>query len=537
MDDGPVTTLNGYERGLTVDEWSNVQTIVQTGFPWLAHGTALFIYSAARRPRWVPALRRVAPITCGHYKSEQPAEWAGPNSVEAWTKTQRAAAIAFTATGLEKLGVPAKALDSFATAFREGMHQTDRRRRLGDTEDVIAPGGIVWTGNAPPLRGTEEEEEEAYVLPDEAYVAPEARLVPHRTVHALLLLYAERPEDLAMWVAEVERELQANDAQIVRSLPLEMRFEGSIAREHFGFADGISQPLPYRPGSDDPNDERYKWHGVPVGDIVMGYENSHAEVPPGPIVEELTPDGRPDPAAAVLPQDRQTPMGFRNLGLNGSYLVVRELSQDVAKFWESMGAAAERLRRQGGSMADVDGDWLAARVVGRDRDGKCLCPAGMAAAEDDGFGFHTTDARGTGCPVGSHIRRANPRDGLAPDAFSAPGILAAVNNHRILRRGRKYGETIADRMVDDGKDRGLLFMCLNTDIARQFEFVQQTWLLNSSFASLVGETDPLLGPKGPLTIPQEPLRQRLHVETFVRLTGGEYFFLPSLPGLNYLCAL
>src|SRR4029077_15263214 len=100
--------------------------------------------------------------------------------------------------------------------------------------------------------------------------------------------------------------------------------------------------------------------------------------------------------------------------------------------------------------------------------------------------------------------------------------------------GRKYGATLAPPYTDDGADRGLLFICLNTDIARQFEFVQQTWLLHSNFPPLFDETDPLVGPKGQFTLPEEPLRRRVAVETFIKLAGGEYFFLPSISALNYL---
>jgi deferrochelatase/peroxidase EfeB len=86
-------------------------------------------------------------------------------------------------------------------------------------------------------------------------------------------------------------------------------------------------------------------------------------------------------------------------------------------------------------------------------------------------------------------------------------------------------------------ERGLLFMCLNTDLVRQFEFVQQTWLLNRDFGTLLDETDPLLGPRGRFTIPAQPLRRRPTVETYVRFAGGEYFFLPSLAALDFLQAL
>jgi deferrochelatase/peroxidase EfeB len=151
--------------------------------------------------------------------------------------------------------------------------------------------------------------------------------------------------------------------------------------------------------------------------------------------------------------------------------------------------------------------------------------------------FFARDGHAAGCPAGSHVRRAFPRDALAPDASQTATLLQAANNHRILRRGRKFGPAATSRDTDDGADRGLLFMCLNTDIERQFEFVQQTWLLNSSFATLFEETDPLVGPAGRMTIRGEGLRRTAMVDTFIRMAGGEYFFLPSLRALDYLAAL
>ena len=101
------------------------------------------------------------------------------------------------------------------------------------------------------------------------------------------------------------------------------------------------------------------------------------------------------------------------------------------------------------------------------------------------------------CPPCQSARRPGQ------DLASAQTLLDAANNHRILRRGRKYGPPPADRHTDDGAERGLLFICLNADIARQFEFVQQTWILNRNFATLYDETDPLVGPKGGFTIGEQ----------------------------------
>ena len=166
-----------------------------------------------------------------------------------------------------------------------------------------------------------------------------------------------------------------------------------------------------------------------------------------------------------------------------------------------------------------------------------MLPSDRFNFPENAFGYAATDLHGHGCPVGAHVRRANPRDGLAKDPASAQTLLDAANNHRILRRGRKYGPPPTDRHTDDGAERGLLFICLNADIARQFEFVQQTWILNRNFATLYDETDPLVGPKGGFTIGEQPLRRIVDVETFIQSAGGEYFFLPSLPALKYLASL
>jgi deferrochelatase/peroxidase EfeB len=241
---------------------------------------------------------------------------------------------------------------------------------------------------------------------------------------------------------------------------------------------------------------------------------------------------------AELPQEG-APAGYLNFGLNGSYMVVRELRQYVARFWQNLEENAARIRAHDPTATHVTAAWLAERIVGRSVDGHLLCPSGTLGADkydmpQNTFGFATTDRHGHGCPVGSHVRRTNPRDGLAPTPADAETLLAAANNHRILRRGRAYGAPPVDPRTEDGTERGLLFVCLNSDIARQFEFIQQTWMLNRNFATLYDETDPLVGPRGGFTIGEQPLRRIVQVQTFVQMAGGEYFFLPSLPAIRYL---
>ncbi|MDQ6635973.1 MAG: peroxidase, partial [Gemmatimonadota bacterium] len=116
-----------------------------------------------------------------------------------------------------------------------------------------------------------------------------------------------------------------------------------------------------------------------------------------------------------------------------------------------------------------------------------------------------------------------------------------ANKHRLLRRGRSYGDRIADdrRTEDDGKERGLHFICLNADLERQFEFVQQTWVNNPLFAGLYGETDPIVGDQsecaGKFTMQATPLRRTVSdLCGFVTVRGGGYFFLPGIRAIEYL---
>jgi deferrochelatase/peroxidase EfeB len=86
-------------------------------------------------------------------------------------------------------------------------------------------------------------------------------------------------------------------------------------------------------------------------------------------------------------------------------------------------------------------------------------------------------------------------------------------------------------------------MCVNTNIRRQFEFIQQTWSNNPKFDGLYEDKDPIIGDQpadegGTFTIPERPMRRRLvQLQRFVEVRGGEYFFLPGVRALRFLGAL
>lgn len=511
------------------------QGMVVSGFATLPTGRALFLQfcwkgvAKKKGGAWMQALEAVAPIT------------------DADGRDARSAGLGLTWDGLRKMGLHPNALASFDRPFKEGMFQEDRLRRLGDRREdqwlcTVIDGGPKWSGNTPLDDAAVDDEARAF---DDEEKVVETHVTTPITVHALLLLYEKDEETAEAWCKTVGDALAPFDVKIVHGLPLDLRpDERGIAREHFGFADGVSQPAPFeagavvvKGGADYPKDP---WNGVPLGEVLMGHENGHHEIALGPVVA-YSEEGE---KAGLPPHPRGE--GFLDLGLDGSYMVVRELKQDVAAFWNSMQAGADRIRRRDPQhSAHIDAEWIASRVIGRDLNGNLLCPVNPTGVlpvdkynqPDNDFLFYDRDRLGLGCPLGSHVRRGNPRDGLAPKPSDKQTLLDAANNHRILRRGRKYGPDIKDSRTDDGKDRGLLFICLNTDITRQFEFVQQTWMLNQNFAFLYDEVDPLLGPKGMLTIPETPLRRIIEVDTFVKMAGGEYFFLPSMPALRYLASL
>jgi Dyp-type peroxidase family len=347
-------------------------------------------------------------------------------------------------------------------------------------------------------------------------------------VDAVLLLYAaDGPSLEALYDRQSRRMEEHGVTQIVR-----LDTSDLDGVEPFGFRDGVSQPIVEglaKAGRAD--------NTVRAGEFVLGYPNEYGRYTSRPV---LAADQDPD---RILPRDPAGSKG-RDLGRNGSYLVFRQLAQDVPAFWQFVDRAAASAEGASDPAARVR---LAAKMVGRWPSG---APLGLAPVADDpsladvnDFGYFHEDPHGERCPIGAHVRRANPRDSLDPNPGS-PQSIAIGNRHRLLRRGREYGPPSGAGQAPgppagNGRagEHGLHFLCLNANISRQFEFVQHTWLNNPTFAGLRGEPDPLVSPHGrdEYRIPGRPVRTRLTgLPRFVTVRGGAYFFLPGLRAIRYL---
>jgi Dyp-type peroxidase family len=416
--------------------------------------------------------------------------------------------LAFTFQGLQRLGLGEDIMSQFAREFQEGMTTEHRRRALGDHAEN-APDHWAWGGP-----GNEE-------------------------IHLLLMLYAQDRRILdEYYESHAERFRNQGLAEVHRlhGLTLEGR------KEHFGFRDGIAQPLIEglnKPGADT--------NRVKAGEFLLGYVNEYEQYPESPLLEPGQDQSFILNNAANVPE-------LRDFGRNGSYLVFRQMAQGVKEFWQSLDNFTKHSDGTGGPEGMVA---LASKMVGRWPSGAPLDNSSdrdnPELKNDNDFLYHQSDPHGFSCPIGSHIRRTNPRDMLDPDPGSQESIDIG-NRHRIIRRGRAYGPPIAESMdpaeilngEDDGQERGLHFLCFNTSLGRQFEFIQQTWANGRKFAGLYDDADPLIGDHDPrdegrtgtFSVQASPVRRRVRgIPKFVQIRGGAYFFMPGVRALRYIADL
>jgi len=443
--------------------------------------------------------------------------------------------VAFTREGLEALQLSPETLAGFSAEFLAGMAgDSNRSLRLGD-QGANAPDGWAW--------GAEEA-------------------VPHLAV----LLLAE-PGQLAEWTKTGCGELWDQAFEEIACLST----SNLGGREQFGFIDGISQPIldwAFARSVTVNGSQRDYGNVVCLGEFLLGYPNEYRRYTDRPFVDPGSP------GAAILPEADDRP-GKKDLGRNGTYLVMRQLRQDVRLFWRYLQEAAGTLSISATSLAEA--------FVGRAlADGAPLVPlspetiAGVGDAgsvtkrrQDCALNQFTyeLDEDGTHCPFGAHIRRANPRtvdlpghpQGLLQQGLHLLGfgnsdprvdLTASVRFHRLLRRGREYGPALSpqDALQPESADepeRGLHLIALCANIERQFEFVQNAWIAQTKFGGLTEESDPLLGNREPVVgcpftgsfsmAHSDGVRtQLLKVPRFITVRGGAYFFLPGIRALRYL---
>jgi deferrochelatase/peroxidase EfeB len=522
----------------TAEELADIQGLVRFGFKH--HTEAVFVL-----------LRVKDVVAARHWLGQaQPTSAVSIDPVPA-----TALQIALTRAGMNALGVAADVVGGFSEEFLEGMAgDTNRTRRLGDVE-ANAPDRWDWGSG-------------------------------DREPHVAVLLYA-LPGHLAPLQQTTELSCAAGFDVMYRLTTTDM---GGV--EPFGFADGLSQPLIDWGRKLPAADERQPSYRnlICLGEFILGYPNEYGLYTPRPLLDA----GR-DPRG-LLPHAEDSPQS-PDLGRNGTYLVIRQLRQDVRGFWQAMDALA------GG--VDVEREWLASRLVGRTRSGEPIVveqPRALAAAEAgaatgldtlataeaqaatdlgelaagalatttapdlNAFTFDS-DPAGNRCPIGAHIRRTNPRTadlppggpgtvsqlirtlGLAAKA-RAQDLAAASRFHRVLRRGREYGVQVTPEQalrLPAAVESGLHFVCLNANIQRQFEFVQSAWIMSTKFNGLHEESDPLLGNRMPspagtrcdyFSMPRTagPTRRLEKLPQFVTVAGGAYFFLPGIRALRWLAS-
>lgn len=477
---------------LPAPEYEDMQALLRFGFKHLARASFLLLRVTDREAArtWLAA----APVTSAVTANPLPAT---------------ALQIAFSSEGLRALGTAQSVIDAFSSEYLVGMSgDPGRSRRLGD---VAQNDPARWDWGA-----------------------------GERVPHVLLMLYAN--------AATLPTFRQSILDQCAAGFVLIDTLDTSALDEFepFGFKDGLSQPkLDWdreRPVRDA---EQLDYSNLAcLGEFVLGYPNEYGGYTDRPL---LAVQGD---AASMLPRAEDAPDQL-DLGRNGSYLVMRQLQQDIGGFWRYLDG-------QAGGDAELR-EQLAAAMVGRKLNGEPL-----VGGDANAFTFDA-DPQGLRCPLGAHIRRTNPRNAdLPPDSnglwlrlkrtlgFDAAALdrdhVSSTRFHRLLRRGRKYGPTLPASQAlttATAEASGLYFICLNANIARQFEFLQNAWIVGTKFDGLVGEGDPLLGHRQPgpdgvrtdvYSIPQAsgPDKRLTDLPSFVTLRGGGYFFLPGLRTLRYL---
>jgi Dyp-type peroxidase family len=390
------------------------------------------------------------------------------------------AGIGFTFAGLQALELPTpylRLLQDLAPAFAQGAAPR-AAHRLADTGPSAA---ALW----------------------------EPAFQPH-TAHVFITLHADHHAELLACSQTLEH--MAGTAFTGWATPLDGAHLGrnkKSRREHFGFLDGITNPLiagihQHTPG--------HAALAVPQtlhapGEFLLGHRNY---------------DGYNRWLIA------SEPARVRQFFADGSFSALRKMAQDTDSF-------AAFVQRQASPTLPVDA--VRAKLLGRWDDGQVVTPSASTPptgpkpstrAGLNDFDFRA-DPHGLGCPFGAHIRRMNPReDPVVP-----------VRKRPLIRRGIPYGPTAA---TDQDAERGLLGLFFCASLEDQFEHLLAEWGNKNPFGVPNPSTakDPIVGNHegrgGVFDIPTAtgPHPQISGFTPFVTTKGTLYSFFPSLPALAAL---
>jgi porphyrinogen peroxidase len=405
--------------------------------------------------------------------------------------------IAFSYSGLAQLGIQETDTFPFPTPFRSGMGSETRERLLRDS-------------------------------PRSQWRWSDASDYENRsTVHILLSHWWDSTKLEGLEKSKLPK--FPENAFFIRCVNgSESYFKNGKLYEPFGFRDGISQPVlaglkaekthdsaaaPLPAAINSDKLDVLQDHVIAAGEVILGYRNEYNEL---------------SYCADVQGWRAQDDGSKRAFTFNGSYIAVRQIEQHVDAFApfknQSLGAKA--------CPAHVT---VAEKLMGRRLDEHSTplgwesesCPVNEVDANL--FRYRVKDANGFATPLGSHIRRSNPRDSLGHDLTSG---MSSSKLHRLLRRGRPYKQD-----VNGVETQGIFFMACNADLERQFEFIYQRWIRNPRFNGLDAEADPLFVASEDdkkLTIQGLPSGSSIKLEQFTTTHGGGYFFLPGLKALAFI---
>lgn len=462
--------------------------------------------------------------------------------------------LAFTYRGLDALGLPRESLASFPSEFSDGMKA--RKDILGD-DGPSAPENWdpVW-----------QDEDRVHI-----WLSINGRQlsdIESRYDEVAKLVAATHDPDGSGGVQQLIGHRGDDGNLYPYQDAAALTFNGVPTRkEHFGYDDGISDPYFEGCGQDpvymigggkpaktkngqyvDPT-KAEAWEPIEAGEFILGYRDESAELPLAP-----------------LPHD---------LAKNGSFMVYRKLHENVKSF-------NEYLDNMGKDYPDGR-EALSAKMVGRwkngaplatfpteqeakqfgDRYAAAFSKLGTGSSDEENSAYLQTfneldkqlrafnfnkDLEGGKCPMGSHIRRVNPRGALEfgnAEAYETPGAL--VDRRRILRRGLPYGKSDSDNATDNG-NHGIIFMAVNASLKRQFEFVQQQWVNYGNDFKMANDRDPILGNNpvdpetgqggGKMVVEGEKGKRAPffcgNIPRFVETRGGAYFFIPSITSLQLI---